>query len=351
VNKIIVLLFFIVMALACEEAIGASIPKTQSDFCLIISSTYNEWSAEVGKPAYIDQNENANAIKQKGKQKFNDFLAGSSGVFEGWKVVISAISVDADALNVSLSVEFSCDAPDWPHNLPNPTLHNMDTFEGQALRIKKGTPIYEALRKFKTGDAVFVAGRFIPLDRVRDIAVDIPARCLVVFEGVGQTADESMAVAEKNRQQELVQQREKHEQELAQQREKQEQEAQKQRAAGEKRRQDLARQREKQEQDLAPKSHEWYMENTRAHNAKLKECGEKSEISQDCSSALQAKRRIDAGEMLSYKSVEWYMNNAKARNAKLKECEKITLKSRNSDCRNAGTAGERVSSRNRNNRQ
>jgi hypothetical protein len=162
-----------------------------------------------------------------------------------------------------------------------------------------------------------------------------------------------MAVAEKNRQQELtqqrekherelVQQREKHEQELAQQREKQGQEAQKQRTAEEKRRQDLARQREKQEQDPAPKSHEWYMENPKAHNAKLKECREQSEISQDCSSALQAKRRIDAGEMLSYKSVEWYMNNAKARNAKLKECEKITLKSLNSDCRNAGAAEERV---------
>ena len=305
-NKIIALWTFVVMLLACGEAVGASIPKTQNDFCSIISSTHSEWSAEVGKPAYIDQNKNAHVIKQKGKQKLQDFFVGRGGVFEGWEAVISTISVDADALNVGLSVELSYDAPDWPHNLQKPTLHNMDTFEGQTLSIKKGTPIYEALRKFKTGDTVFVAGKFIPFDRVHDIAVDIQTRYLVVFEGVGQTADESIAVAEENR------------------------------------RQELARQREKQEQDLAPKSHEWYMENPKAHNAKLKECKDKSETSQDCMSALQAKRRIEEGEKLSYKSVEWYMNNPKARNAKLKECGNITFKSMNADCKNASAAEDRV---------
>jgi dihydroxyacetone kinase len=84
------------------------------------------------------------------------------------------------------------------------------------------------------------------------------------------------------------------------------------------------------------------MENPKAHNAKLQECKEKSEISQDCTSALQAKRRIEEGDKLSYKSVEWYMNNAKARDAKLKECEKITFKSMNADCKNASAAEERV---------
>ena len=91
-----------------------------------------------------------------------------------------------------------------------------------------------------------------------------------------------------------------------------------------------------------PKSHEWYMENPKAHNAKLKECKEKSALSQDCMSALQAKRRIDEGEKLSYKSVEWYMKNPKARNAKLKECGNITFKSMNADCKNAGAAEDRV---------
>ena len=331
INNIIILFIFIVMSLTCGEAIGSSIPKTQSDFCSIISSTYSEWSEEVGKPAYIDQNKNANAIKQKGKQKLHDFFVGRNGVFEGWKVVISTISVDVDALNVGLSVELSCDAPNWPHNVHNPILHNMDTLESQTLSIKKGTPVYEALRKFKAGDTVFVAGKFIYFDRFHDIAVDTHVRYLVVFEGIGQTVDESIAVAEENRRQEL-----------AQQREKQDQEAQIQKAAEEKRRQDLARQRERQEQDRTPKSHEWYMENPRALTAKLRECGEKNEISRDCMSALQAKHRIDEGEKLSYKSVEWYMENPRARNAKLKECENITLKSMNTDCRNASAAEERV---------
>ena len=333
----------LVMASAGGEALGAGVPKTQNDFCAIISSTYNEWSAEVGKPAYIDQKDNANAVKQKGKQKLQELSAENSGVFEGWQGVISAISVDADASTAGLNVEISCDAPDWPQKLRKPVLYNTDAFEGQTPGMQKGTPSYEALRKFKQGDAVFVAGRFVSFDQYLDTAADSQSsRSLVFFEGIGQTADESMAVAWQNRRQELAQLREKQEQELAQLREKQGQEAQKQKAAEEnKRKQDLARQREKQELDRSPKSHEWYMENPKALDAKLKECRDKSGVT-DCPSAYQAKRRIDEGDLLRYKSVEWWMSNAKPRNAKLKECEKITLPSMNVDCRNASAAEDRV---------
>jgi len=335
-----------------SKAVGARVPKTQGDFCAIISSTYNEWSAEVGKPAYIDQKDNANAIKQKGKQKLQEIAAENSGVFEGWQAVISAISVDAAASGVGLSVEFSCDV-NWPQNLQKPILYNTDAFEGQTPGIQKGTAVYEALRKFKKGDTVFVAGRFLSFDKFLDTAADVKSsQCLVAFEGVGQTADESMAVAYQNRRQELAQMREKQEQDLAQQRAKQEQElaqereklgqdAQKQKAAEDKRRQDLAQQRAKQEQDSSPKSHEWYMENPKALDAKLKECREKSGV-MDCPSAYQAKRRIDEGDLLRYKSVEWWMSNAKQRNAKLKECERMTMASMNTDCRNASTAEDRV---------
>ena len=202
----VVLLMPLFILIASDEALGISTAQELSDFCTSLSSIESSWRKErmeeESKPSYIGKNDNLKAIEKKYKEM--EKTAWDNFTIDGVKGEITGLTEYSGA--VGLSVLSSCNNANHRMN------HGFNSWSsgGANKNIKEGSPVYEALKKFKVGDTVFVSGYLADNPNVTtvDMATGSSTRAndlkttwshSFVFEGVGKTAAECRMVAQEQR--------------------------------------------------------------------------------------------------------------------------------------------------------